>query len=157
MPTEVFIDLLKRAKGKATPDVVQRLQDQNEVIGWVGKWGRVGGEWGGWMGGWSFLLIACSLMHALFITGILFLSCCCCTSCRVVLVENRLEPTQSCRHFQAETKDKGMSPSAFRGHPPPFPERFLSLVCFLHPSPAFDFRHGSCIRCLPRAGTEINL
>eukprot|EP00904_Undaria_pinnatifida_P003576 jgi/Undpi1/13219/HiC_scaffold_8.g02881.m1 len=32
MPTEVFIDLLKRAKGKATPDVVQRLQDQNERL-----------------------------------------------------------------------------------------------------------------------------
>lgn len=31
MPTEVFLDLLKRAKGKATPEVVQRLQDQNEA------------------------------------------------------------------------------------------------------------------------------
>lgn len=39
MPTEVFIDLLKRAKEKATPDIVQRLQDQNEVGGSVG--GRV--------------------------------------------------------------------------------------------------------------------
>ena len=35
MPTEVFIDLLKRAKEKATPDVVQRLQDLNEVGGSV--------------------------------------------------------------------------------------------------------------------------
>lgn len=29
MPTEMFIDLLQRAKGKATPDIVQRLQDEN--------------------------------------------------------------------------------------------------------------------------------
>lgn len=31
MPTEMFIDLLNRAKTKATPEVVQRLQDINEV------------------------------------------------------------------------------------------------------------------------------
>lgn len=31
MPTEMFIDLLQRAKEKATPEIVQRLQDENEV------------------------------------------------------------------------------------------------------------------------------
>lgn len=31
MPTEMFVDLLRRAKGKATPDIVQRLQDENAV------------------------------------------------------------------------------------------------------------------------------
>lgn len=32
IPTEVFIDLLKRAKEKATPDLVKRFQDINEVL-----------------------------------------------------------------------------------------------------------------------------
>lgn len=31
IPTEVFIDLLKRAKEKATPEIVKRFQDINEV------------------------------------------------------------------------------------------------------------------------------
>ncbi len=31
IPTEVFIDLLKRAKEKATPELVKRFQDINEV------------------------------------------------------------------------------------------------------------------------------
>ncbi|CAM9892841.1 unnamed protein product, partial [Ascophyllum nodosum] len=32
MPTEMFIDLLNRAKDKATPELVQRLQDVNERL-----------------------------------------------------------------------------------------------------------------------------
>lgn len=31
IPTEVFVDLLKRAKEKATPALVKRFQDINEV------------------------------------------------------------------------------------------------------------------------------
>ncbi|CAM9835852.1 unnamed protein product, partial [Discosporangium mesarthrocarpum] len=32
MPSEMFIDLLKRAKDKATPDLVQALQNENEHL-----------------------------------------------------------------------------------------------------------------------------